>query len=225
MPRRADFTDIPANEIWYTTNNGSAITLSYPDAFDVKIISNLYEKSGRGIITFDGDVTSIGEDAFSECESLESITIPDSVVDIGDYVFYDCESLTAFYGKYASADNRCLIVDGVLKSFARAGLTTYTIPNGVTSIGEDAFYYCSSLTSITLPDSVTSIGVYAFYGCSSLTTVYSKNPTPPTCGDYSTPFHDGPNLEKIYVPTESVYAYKTAWSHEASIIEGYDFSN
>ncbi|GMO60249.1 MAG: hypothetical protein Ta2A_06370 [Treponemataceae bacterium] len=49
--------------------------------------------------------------------------------------------------------------------------TTYTIPNSVTSIGDRAFFGCSSLTSVTIPDSVESIGRSAFYGCSSLTSV------------------------------------------------------
>ena len=52
-----------------------------------------------------------------------------------------------------------------------SSLTSITIPDSVTSIGNDAFSGCSSLTSITIPDSVTSIGNYAFYGCSSLTSV------------------------------------------------------
>ena len=53
--------------------------------------------------------------------------------------------------------------------------TLFAIPDGVTSVGEDAFYYCSSLTSITIPDSVTSIGVGAFSRCSSLTSVIFEN--------------------------------------------------
>ena len=50
-------------------------------------------------------------------------------------------------------------------------LTEAIIPDGVTSIGDYAFYNCSSLTSITIPDSVTSIGTYAFFKCKSLTEI------------------------------------------------------
>ncbi|MFR6424693.1 MAG: leucine-rich repeat domain-containing protein [Oscillospiraceae bacterium] len=50
-------------------------------------------------------------------------------------------------------------------------LTSVTIPDSVTSIGEYAFSGCTSLTSVTIPDSVTSIGECAFYECTSLTSV------------------------------------------------------
>ena len=53
-------------------------------------------------------------------------------------------------------------------------LTSVTIPDSVTSIGNYAFYDCTSLTSVTIPDSVTSIGDIAFYGCTALKTVYYK---------------------------------------------------
>ncbi len=122
-------------------------------------------------ITIPDSVTSIGNYAFRFCSSLTSVTIGNGVTSIGDYAFQDCYSLTAFYGKFASADNRCLIINGVLKLFAPAGLTEYTIPDSVTSIGYEAFYYCGSLTSVTIPDSVTSIESAAFYNCSSLTSV------------------------------------------------------
>ena len=87
-------------------------------------------------------VTSIGEDAFFECEFLTSITIPEGVTSIGDWAFDEC---------YA--------------------LRTVTIPDSVTSIGDLAFYCCENLTSIIIPDSVTSIGEGAFSKCSTLTTI------------------------------------------------------
>ena len=56
-----------------------------------------------------------------------------------------------------------------------SGLTSVTIPNSVTSIGNYAFYYCSGLTSVTIPNSVTTIGERAFSGCSGLTSVTIPN--------------------------------------------------
>ena len=189
-----------SNEIWYTNGSVTEPTTPYAaSAFDAKIVSNTYDTDkGCWVIKFDNTITSIGYEAFRVCTSLTSVTIPNSVTSIGDYAFGNCElltsvtigngvtsidgnpflccpSLTAFYGKYASEDNRCLIVDGVLYSFAMAELTEYTIPDGVTEIGDYAFGECTSLTSVTIPDSVTSIGDYAFGECTSLTSVTIPN--------------------------------------------------
>ncbi len=183
------------NEIWYT--NGSTTEPTTPhaaSAFDAKIVSNTYDTDKAcWVIKFDNTITSIGDVAFYHSSTLTSVTIPNSVTEIGDYAFENCELLTsvtipnsvtsigyyafknctslkAFYGKFASSDNRCLIVDGVLNSFAiGCGATEYTIPDSVTSIGKGAFCFCTSLTSITIPDSVTEIGNYAFENCELLT--------------------------------------------------------
>ncbi len=115
-------------------------------------------------------VTEIKWDAFDGCTSLTNITIPDSVTEISG-AFSGCTSLKSFKGKFASADGRCLIKDAELIAFAPAGLTSYTIPYGVTEIGDGAFKNCTNLTSITIPNSVTEIGYEAFKNCTSLTSI------------------------------------------------------
>ena len=168
---------IPGNEIWYTSFDGEIVepysgvnAVKYPFGDGVEIVSNTYE-NGKGIIKFSAPVTKIGSYAFRNCHNLTSVTIPESVTTIGYNPFERCSGLTAFYGKFASDDNRCLIVDGVLNSFVRAGLTEYAIPDGVTEIGYGAFSDCYGLTSVTIPDSVTTIGRSAFDSCYVLTSV------------------------------------------------------
>ena len=202
-------------------------------------------------VTIPDSVTTIGEWVFANCSNLTSVTIPDSATTIGGGAFSNCNSLQEFNGKFASDDGRCLIIDGTLNAFAPAGLTEYTIPDSVTMIGYcafdgctsltsvtipdsvtkigwAAFEYCSSLTSVTIPDSVTTIGYYAFSWCESLTSVYCKATTPPAAlsyyGDWEA-FDNNASGRKIYVPMESVEAYKSAyrWSEYADAIEGYNF--
>ena len=182
----AEYTIVqnPICFLYYTSSNGEIVTPYNSSAFGATILSNTYI-DGVGVIKFDGKVTTIGERAFYYCRSLTSVAIPDSVTTIGSSAFSWCSSLQEFNGKFASEDGRCLIVDGVLNSFAiGCGATEYAIPDGVTTIGGYAFYYCSSLTSVTIPDSVTTIGESAFAWCRSLTSVTIPDSVT-TIGDYA----------------------------------------
>ena len=155
---------IPDNQIWYTSSDGKVVDPYIDQYFGAKIKSNIY-KDGKGIITFDGNVTSIGSNAFRYCSSLTGVTIPGSVTAIATYAFYECSALVDV-----------IIPGSVTKindfAFAKcSSLKNIFIPYGVRVIGGDAFAQCSSLTDISIPESVKSIGNYAFYVCSSLTEI------------------------------------------------------
>lgn len=173
-------------------------------------------------ITLPNELASIGDNAFRGCSTLKNITIPESITFLGNDVFFGCKGLSAFYGKYASADNRCLIRYGELIAFAPYGLSEYIIPDKVNVIGESAFYQCQELISITIPQSVIAIKNYAFSYCYHLKSLYCKPTNPPSYGEFM--FNGGYPI--IYVPISSVDAYKTTngWrSYVPEKIIGYSF--
>ena len=141
LPMLAEKVEIEG--IWYNLDTDSKrAEVTYKGSF----YSEYDEYSGVVVIpasvVYSGTtycVTIIGNYAFSWCESLTSVTIPNSVTSIGEYAFADCD-----------------------------GLTSVTIPNSVESIGDYAFCWCSGLTSVTISNSVTSIGERAFSDCYGL---------------------------------------------------------
>ena len=122
-------------------------------------------------------VKSIGQTAFYSCSKLTTITIPESVTNIGETVFCDCSLLTDINVNgnntlYASENGVLFNKTKTTLICCPAGKTeSYSIPEGVTNIGYEAFRGCSNITSIAIPASVTNIGGYAFNRCSKLSTI------------------------------------------------------
>lgn len=192
--------EVPNNQIWYTSSDGNIVNPKFvtnpnfnSNPFGAMIISNTYV-NGKGIITFDDELTTIGENAFYQCKTLTSVVIPNSVTTIGR-AFSECESLTSviipnsvtIIEKNAFAHCRSLTdvkIPDKLTSIEEytfyncRSLKEFTIPNTVTNIGNYAFYQCLELTSITIPNNVTSIGNSAFGCCSSLTSIVVENNNP-----------------------------------------------
>jgi hypothetical protein len=193
-------------------------------------------------ISIPPSVRSLKESIF--CNSgLKSIYIPETVLYFAPCVLLQADELEYIDGPYASSDHRCLVVDGVLNSMAVKGLTEYTTPpevvkigtaclqsysspitkieisEGVTEIGEDAFYY-SSLSVAYLPSTLTKIGFEAFGGTNTYLQLYCKAINPPEISD----LFKGQN-STVYVPRSSVELYKSdsGWSKYASRIVGYDY--
>ena len=190
-------------------------------------------------------VTSIIDNAFSYCSSLEKITIPGSVASIGQSAFEGCSSLTEITipGSVASIGQKAFAVCSSLEeitipagvtsiglgAFANCtSLTKVTLQEGVTSIGTAMFSWCSSLEGITIPASVASIRDEAFIGCTRLETVTMLG-EPPTLGGnhvFGLPSAEDKyqcrfvlnNARGIRVPEGKEQEYKAAWTAWADYI-------
>ncbi len=151
----------------------SLTSITLPEGLQTIESYAFYDCSSLTSITLPDGLQTIGDNAFMYCTSLTTITIPESVTEIGEYnPFASCSKLQEFKGRYSADGGRALIKDNTFIAFANAcGTTEYTIPNGVTIIGNYAFYYCDSLTSITLPEGLQTIGTLAFHNCYNLTSI------------------------------------------------------
>ena len=157
-----------------TKYTGADAMVTVPDFIDGKSVTEIGEAAFRDCknivkITLpsalkrikDGDKTSV-QGAFSNCEGLTEMVIPDGVTDIGVHAFGNCLNLT----KLTLPSELKYIGDSAFSCCFE--LTDIDIPNGVISIGEMAFSSCESLKRIILPESVTNIGRNAFQACTNL---------------------------------------------------------
>ena len=203
---------IANNQLIYTSSDGAIITPYQTTGFNANIVSNTCV-NGRGIITFDNDITTIGEYAFYGCGNLTSIRIPKSVNRIKDYAFYNsglssveiaecvthigqytfskCSKLT----KVIMGDNVTSIGIGAFSDASK--LSSVMLSKNITLIEGYTFSNCRELLDISIPNRVTSIGEYAFRNCDSLTSV-TIGDSVTSIGKYA--FDDCSSLTSVTIP-------------------------
>lgn len=231
---------------FHTCSGLTSVTFEQVSQLTTIGASVFYNCSGLTSIDIPISVTTIKSYAFKYCVNLTSVNVSSGVTSIGRNPWSSCDKITSITVDSANAKydsrNNCKAVINTSTNELIGGCKNTTIPNTVTSIGYEAFYHCSGLTSISIPNSVTSIDASAFGYCSGLTNViipasvtsignnvfyYASTlssvtcmpTTPPTLG--TNVFYSNASGRKIYVPSGSVDAYKTAtnWSSYASTIQ------
>ena len=217
-----------AKETTHTVNN-LIYTVVQPGTGENYAILSGYENYPEGKLDIPGiipvvfigpkpvkiPVTMIGEQAFIDCENITEVNIPSTINSIGDRAFESCISLTSF--NVSSENANFCSENGILFNKAKTTLlqyppakadTGYSIPDGVTKIGDGAFGDCDKLTVMTIPGSVATIGNKALIFCTGLTELFVHATTPPSVGTNAFSY-----VEKdipVYVPAASLDTYKAA---------------
>ena len=170
--------------ITYTSSDESIVKPYNEYAFGgANIVSNTYS-NGKGKIVFDGDITTIGFNAFYNCTALTSIELPDKVSTIEEYAFAGCTALTNLdFGvgvksiatlafQNCTAIKTLTIPDNITSiatgAFSGCKFTTLNIGDGITTISSELFSGMTSLQLINFGTKLKTIGTKAFYGCSAL---------------------------------------------------------
>ena len=173
-------------------------------------------------LTIGSSVTSIGESAFARCTNLSQLVIGNGqeTLTIQSNTFSSCPITTLYLGRnvndYVNFKSlETLTIGSSVTSigdeafYGCSSLTDIQIPNSVTSIGDEAFYGCSGLTAVEIPNSVTSIGESAFRGCSSLTAIEIPNSVT-SIGNYA--FFGCSGLTAIEIPNSVTSIGSSAFS-------------
>ena len=127
-------------------------------------------------------LTSIPKGAFAYCKNLKTIKLPSTITSIGDEAFYNCQSLTNIEGL-----DKCNLksIGSAAFSNCKALENLDFSQSTFTNVPSKAFYGCSALAKITLPDTLTTIGGYAFYACYGIPQLDLSNTALTTLENYA----------------------------------------
>ena len=170
--------------------SGSGEMADYSNQMNVPWYSN---NSKVKSITFEGNITSIGDCTFAGLANVKSISIPSTVTKIGNYAFNAMTGITSI----TLGQNIQSV--GVYAFEGCTNLSSVTLHDNISKIGGYAFQDCDSLVTITLPSSITSIGDYIFYSCDKLKTINIPESVT-TIGDKAFAFCT--SLEDIKLPSK-----------------------
>ena len=204
----------------------SLTSIAIPESVRFIEDQTFYGCSKLTSVTIPGSVTNIGEGAFSYCNSLQLFVVAEDNIAYTslDGVLFDKE-MTTLIQFPGGREGAYTIPEGVKTIGGQAfivavGLTSITIPESVTTIEGSAFFGCYGLTEVIIPNSVTTIGDYAFQYCDLLETIKSYAEVPPVIGAYTFSNYNA----TLHVPVDCGEAYREAeyWANFTNIVESID---
>ena len=221
-------------EWWQDLYTKDILTYDYNDN-TYYIDGSNYNNTVLQSVTFDqpSNITTIGNYAFNSCTKLESIVIPNSVTSMGTAAFKGCISLTDV--RFQTKEDGTVNLETIpTQCFRYCPFTSIEIPEGITTIGDEAFQFnlylktmklpntlttigthflcdAKSITTLTIPASVTDIDGAAFHGCENLKTVYLLGPASTLKANDDSSKTFGPNKEQDYAPNCEKVTNCTFW--------------
>ena len=209
----ADGSKMDSLSHWAFSECAKLTTITIP-ASVTTLKGPVFQGSGLQTIFFEegSRLKTLGSEVFGNTP-LTAITIPASVITMEKYTFNDCGNLTTVI----FAENSQLETISDAAFMGCYALPAITIPASVTTIGDKAFQDCDALKKMIIPANVTNIGYEAFSYCDNLSVIFILAETPPTLDNDV--FKGIAENFRIYVPSESVDAYKTAYPDLADRIK------